>query len=163
MASSGSRSDGAAGSGGTKKPAGAATRRRSRPTPPAQNDTPAVEPGDDISVESTGDPVAAAGVDPETLLQANDEDLKKLEEARRAKLIKVGILGVVTVLLITFVIQNAKPVPVRLVFFTQTMRLIWLIVVAAALGGIGGYLIGKPDKHVRLHGPRRRREDAPPV
>lgn len=155
MASNGSRSGGAAGSGGPKTPKrGAATKRRSpRRAPKRSDDTPAVERGDDNAVGAAGDPDA--------LIEANDEDLKKLEAARRAKVIKAAIIGLVAVALITFVLQNARPVEIHLLLWTVSMRLIWVVVVAVALGAFGGYLVGKPDKNVRLHGPRRRREDAP--
>jgi len=136
------------GSSGSSAPGAAATRRRpSRPRPSATDDVP--ETGDDISVE------------PDVLIVANEVDLKKLEQARRSRLIKAGVVALAALLLIIFVLQNAKPVPVRLVFFTQSLRLIWLVVASAALGAVGGYFVAKPDKHLRLHGPRRRREDTP--
>jgi uncharacterized integral membrane protein len=62
----------------------------------------------------------------------------------------VAILGIVVILMI-FIIANAKAVPVSFVFFHRMPPLIWVMFACAVLGGIVGYLIGKPGRQVRLH------------
>jgi uncharacterized integral membrane protein len=55
-----------------------------------------------------------------------------------------------------FIISNDDPAPVSFVFFTRHPPLIWVMFACAVLGGLIGYLIGRPGKQIRLH---RRRED----
>lgn len=84
--------------------------------------------------------------------QADREHLKRLREARQRKLLRAGLIGLVLVALIVFVLQNAQPVEVHLLFLSGRPLLIWVIVACAALGGIVGYTLGKPNKDARLHG-----------
>ena len=101
--------------------------------------------------------------DPDARVDPNKLDLQQLQAVRRAKVAKAIALAVIALLLIIFAIQNARPVPVRLVAGTATIGVIWVVVIAAALGAVGGYLVGRPPKDLRLHGPRRRKEDPPPL
>jgi uncharacterized integral membrane protein len=84
--------------------------------------------------------------------QADRDHLKRLREARQRKLLKAGVIGIVLVALIIFVLQNAQPVEVHLLFLSGRPLLIWVIVACAALGGIVGYALGRPSKDTRLHG-----------
>lgn len=120
-------------------------------TPTKAAPTAPVETGDDPIVELVDEPVVE---------RANEHDLEVLMEERRAKLIKAGVLGAIAVVLITFVIQNADPVGLRILVFTVSVRLIWVIVGAVALGAAGGFLLGRPGKDLRLHGPKRRKNDS---
>ena len=54
------------------------------------------------------------------------------------------------ILLIVFIIQNSKRVPIDFVFFTRQSRLIWVMLACAIIGGIVGYLVGRPGKQIRL-------------
>ncbi|MGH9039914.1 MAG: lipopolysaccharide assembly protein LapA domain-containing protein [Acidimicrobiia bacterium] len=109
-------------------------------------------------VEKSNEPVIEP-VDPKKALAASKSDLARLQEARRARVIKAGILTAIALVLITFVLQNAEPVGIRLIAWTVSIRLIWVIVVSTLLGAVAGYLVGRPDKRLRLHGPNRRDED----
>ena len=135
-----------------KRPALPGTGRggRSRSTA-AKSDAPVVDSVVDDPVAETGGTKAA--------LAASQMDLAKLQAARRAKLIKAAVLTAIALIFITFVLQNAQPVGVRLLAWTVSVRLIWVIVASAVLGAVGGYLVGRPDKELRLHGPNRRDED----
>lgn len=100
--------------------------------------------------------------DPRPAADPNEIDLRQLASLRRAKVMKATVLGLIAVALIMLVIQNSTHVDVRLLFWDVSMRLIWIVVIATALGAVGGYLVGRPPKDLRLHGPRRRKEDPPP-
>ena len=63
---------------------------------------------------------------------------------------KVLVALFLLVILIIFVIANSDPVPVRFVFFTRQPRLIWVMIACSVLGGVVGYLIGRPGSQVRL-------------
>jgi uncharacterized integral membrane protein len=56
------------------------------------------------------------------------------------RLILLGLLGLYLVL---FVVLNAKTVKIRFVFFTSRISLIVALVLAAAIGFVGGYLVNE--------------------
>lgn len=88
--------------------------------------------------------------------KADQEHLHELQRARQARVAKVLVALAIVVVLVIFVISNSQPVPVDFVFVTRHPRLIWVMIFCSVLGGLVGYLIGRPGKQVRLH---RRRED----
>jgi uncharacterized integral membrane protein len=97
----------------------------------------------------------------------DEQHLHDLQRARQARVAKVVAALVILVILIVFIIANANPVRVSFVFVTRHPKLIWVMLACAILGGILGYLIGKPGRQVRLHRPddersrqRSPREDA---
>jgi uncharacterized integral membrane protein len=118
---------------------------------PAKSDAPVVE----VAVD---DPVLGPA-SPQKALAASETDLAKLQAARRARVIKAAVLTAIALIFITFVLQNAGAVGVRLLAWTVSIRLIWVIVASAVLGALGGYVVGRPDKRLLLHGPNRRDED----
>jgi uncharacterized integral membrane protein len=97
--------------------------------------------------------------DEKEALAASQADLAKLRAVRRARLIKASILAAIAVVFITFVLQNATPVGLKVLGWTVSVRLIWVIVASMLLGAVAGYLVGRPDKQLLLHGPSRRQED----
>src|SRR5437870_3430235 len=96
------------------------------------------------AVPGQGQPESAPPLSEQEHLAA----LRRVREARVAK--TLAVLAIVVVLVI-FVIANSQPVKVNFVFVTRHPRLIWVMFACAVLGGIAGYLIGKPGKQVRLH------------
>ncbi|MDQ1565806.1 MAG: hypothetical protein QOF96_686, partial [Actinomycetota bacterium] len=56
--------------------------------------------------------------------------------------------------------QNAQGVNVHLLLFSVNIRLIWVIFGCALLGGVAGYLIGRPDKSLRALLPQKQRKPA---
>ena len=81
--------------------------------------------------------------------------VQDIDRLRRARLTKVLIaLGIVVILLI-FITSNSQGVKVHFVFFTRRPPLIWVMFACAVLGGIVGYLIGKPGKQITLRRPKR--------
>lgn len=77
------------------------------------------------------------------------DDLEVIDRERRrrvrALVVAVGIL----VLLAVFVVRNSHRVPVDFVFFTREARLIWVMAACALLGGVVGYLAGRPPRRLR--------------
>jgi uncharacterized integral membrane protein len=88
--------------------------------------------------------------------KADREHLRDIQRARQARVAKVLVAVAIVVILIIFITSNAQPVPVDFVFVTRRPRLIWVMVACVILGGLVGYLIGRPGGQVKLH---RRREE----
>lgn len=75
--------------------------------------------------------------------------LQNLEARRAERLVKIVQLTLIAVVFAIFVLQNADPVDVNFLIFSLNIRLIWVIFGCAALGGVAGYLIGRPEKSLR--------------
>jgi uncharacterized integral membrane protein len=89
--------------------------------------------------------------------KADAEHLRELQKERQARVTKAIIALALAVILVVFIIQNSQRVEAHFVFFTHEARLIWVMFACAVLGGILGFLLGRPGKQVRLH----RRKDEP--
>lgn len=107
-------------------------------------------------------PTTPSVVDEAQRRRSDRKHLRKLQRARQARVIKAAALALIAIALITLVIQNARPVGVRLLFWTQSVRLIWVIIGSALLGAVAGYLVARPDKNIRLHPPERPTEPERP-
>lgn len=81
--------------------------------------------------------------------------LQNMEAQRAERLMKVGQLALIAIVFITFVLQNAQPVNVHFLLFSLNIRLIWVIFGCGLLGGVAGYLIGRPDKSLRALLPQK--------
>ncbi|HEV8682549.1 MAG TPA: LapA family protein [Actinomycetota bacterium] len=60
--------------------------------------------------------------------------------------IKVGLGLLLLILFILFIIQNSDPVPVNFVFFRANIRLIWVFLGCAVIGGVIAWLVGRPRR-----------------
>ena len=108
---------------------------------------PPTDPGPTVSADE--------GVTARTA-SAEEKQLAAQRRARQARVAKVLVaLGIIAVLII-FVTSNSQKVPVDFVFITRGFPLIWVMFACAVLGGIAGYLIGKPGRQVL---PERKSED----
>ena len=87
---------------------------------------------------------------------SEQEELAALRRIREARVAKTLAVLAIVVVLVIFVIANSQPVKVNFVLVTRHPRLIWVMFACAVLGGIAGFLIGKPGKQVRAG---RRRKD----
>ena len=88
---------------------------------------------------------------------ADQELLDHLRRQRQGRLAKVIVALTLIVLLIIFIIANSQPVKVNFVFVSRHPRLIWVMLGCAVVGGIAGYLIGRPGRQL----PFRRHRDEP--
>ncbi|MDQ1518755.1 MAG: hypothetical protein QOE80_4585 [Actinomycetota bacterium] len=86
--------------------------------------------------------------------------LMQMEQRQRERLMKVAQLTAIAIVFITFVLQNAQGVNVHFLLFSVNIRLIWVIFGCAFLGGVAGYLIGRPDKSLRALLPQKQRKPA---
>ena len=87
--------------------------------------------------------------------------LHQMEARQRERLVKVAQLTLIAIVFITFVLQNAQGVNVHFLLFALNIRLIWVIFGCGVLGGIAGYLIGRPDKSLRALLPQKDRAKRP--
>ena len=106
-----------------------------------EHGTPEEQPGDRGGTPPPDDPLAVA------------------RRARQARVAKALVALAIVVVLIVFVIANSQPVKVNFVVVTRHPRLIWVMFACAVLGGLAGYLIGKPGRQVRP--PRRGEHEKP--
>ncbi|HEV8571912.1 MAG TPA: LapA family protein [Actinomycetota bacterium] len=60
--------------------------------------------------------------------------------------IKVGLGLFLLVVFILFIIQNSDPVLVNFVFFRANIRLIWVFLGCAVIGGVIAWLVGRPRR-----------------
>ena len=82
---------------------------------------------------------------------ADRQHLRRIQRQRQARVVKAVVALAIIVLLVVFVIRNSDPQPIDFVFKTGRFRLIYVLIVTALLGGIAGYLLGRPSKGTRLH------------
>lgn len=79
---------------------------------------------------------------------ADDLDLER--RAVRRRIVQLVSLLALVVILVAFVVENAQRVKIHFVFFTKDVRPIWLMLTSAILGGLVGYLVGRPGRQVRM-------------
>jgi uncharacterized integral membrane protein len=101
-------------------------------------------------------PGAPSGI-PEPETRVEQQHLRALQRERQARVAKAIVALLILMLLIIFIISNAQHVPVDFVFFTRHPRLIWVMFACTVLGGVVGYIIGRPGKQVRI---RRTKDEA---
>ena len=87
--------------------------------------------------------------------------LQHLEARRAERVVKVAQLTLIAIVFITFVLQNADPVNVHFLVFSLNIRLIWVIFGFVVLGGVAGYLIGRPEKSLRSLLPQKENKPRP--
>jgi uncharacterized integral membrane protein len=86
------------------------------------------------------------------------EHARELQRERRNRVLKTLVALAILVVLIIFIVTNSQPVLVKFVFFDGRPRLIWVMFACAVLGGLVGYLVGRPGKQVRFHRSREERK-----
>jgi len=80
-----------------------------------------------------------------------DQDrLHQLQRHRQTRAAKTIVLLVILTILILFIVWNAHDVPVNYVFFKANNGLIWVMLTCAVLGGIVGFIIGRPGRAFRF-------------
>jgi uncharacterized integral membrane protein len=78
-----------------------------------------------------------------------EHSLDQVAKARRRRTAKAVLALLIFVFLVLFVVANSQPVEVNFLFFTAHPRLIWVMVTCAVLGGVLGYLLGRPGSEAR--------------
>jgi len=97
----------------------------------------------------------AGSTDPREL---EDQDrLRQLSRARQGRAVKLIVAVALLVILIMFIVANSKRVQISYVFFSRNTRLIWIMLACSFLGGVIGYLVGRPGRQFRF-----RRKDTEP-
>jgi uncharacterized integral membrane protein len=77
-----------------------------------------------------------------------------------SRLFYIGLvlLALLAAYAVAFVLENGKSVSVRFVFGTAQVSLIWLILLALAVGLVGGLLIAALERRRRLRRQQRRQQ-----
>jgi uncharacterized integral membrane protein len=86
------------------------------------------------------------------------EQQRQLQKARQRRVVKWLVALVLLVIFIVFIAQNSRETRIDFVFFNRHPKLIWIMLACGIIGGIIGYLVGRPGKQVRI----RRKKDEPP-
>jgi uncharacterized integral membrane protein len=117
------------------------------PEPPAAK---APEP----SATGAGEPTPAGRAEPE-------HSLAEVARARRRRVAKAVGVVLLFVLLVLFIVANSQPVEVNYLFFKAHPRLIWVMVTCAVLGGVLGYMLGRPGREGKAK--KRKKAGEPPA
>ena len=79
------------------------------------------------------------------------EHLARLRRARQGRVIKLVIALAILVIFIVFIIGNSGRQPIDFVFVESEVPLIWVMLACAVLGGIVGFILGRPGRQFRFH------------
>src|SRR5439155_25393286 len=90
-------------------------------------------------------------------VRADQDHLRALQRERQARVAKALVALGLAVILIMFILFNSAATRVSFVFFHRKPPLICVMFACAVLGGIVGFLIGRPGKQLRLR--RRPKEE----
>lgn len=82
-----------------------------------------------------------------------------IDRARRRRVARLLSVLALVVILIVFIIRNSQRVPIDFVFVDRHARLIWIMLACAVLGGLVGFLVGRPGKQFRRDKDKDRGED----
>jgi uncharacterized integral membrane protein len=152
---SGSKSQGSTG-GSSRSKTRAGTRPKAKPDTSSIAE-PTVTATDDVLAASNAQRALSSDMPRVAWLRSQ---LQNLEAQRAERLVKVAQLTLIAIIFITFVLQNADPVNVHFLVFSLNIRLIWVIFGCGLLGGVAGYLIGRPEKSLRAMLPQKEKKPA---
>jgi uncharacterized integral membrane protein len=80
------------------------------------------------------------------------ERMQQLQRHRQTRVAKTIVLLGLLLILILFIVWNAHKVDVSFVFGTASVDLIWVMLACALLGGIIGFIVGRPGRGFRFRG-----------
>ena len=85
--------------------------------------------------------------EPEDPRNRDDEErLRQLQRHRQTRAAKTIVLLAVLTILLLFIVWNAHDVDVSFVFGDAKVGLIWVMLACTILGGIVGFIIGRPGR-----------------
>jgi uncharacterized integral membrane protein len=87
------------------------------------------------------------------------EHERQIQRARQRRVAKWLVALFLLIIFIVFIAQNSRETRIDFVFFNRHPKLIWIMLACGIVGGIIGYLIGRPGKQVRL----RKKKGEPPT
>jgi len=77
---------------------------------------------------------------------------RRIQRDRRARLATALSVLTLVVLFVVFISQNIDERPtIDFLLFHFQVSVIWIFLVVAILGGVVGYLLGRPSRRLRLH------------
>lgn len=77
---------------------------------------------------------------------------RKIQRDRRARVASALFVLVLVVLFVVFIAQNIDETPrIDFLFFHFEVSVIWIFLAVAFLGGVVGYVLGRPSRRLRLH------------
>ncbi|MBI4261290.1 MAG: LapA family protein [Actinobacteria bacterium] len=79
------------------------------------------------------------------------EHLQRLRRSRQARVVKLSVALFFVVVFAVFVIGNSEKANVDFVFVESAVPLIWVMLACAIVGGIVGFVIGRPGRQFRFH------------
>lgn len=138
--------------------------RAKRPTGTTAADVPIAEPtvtADDAVLAASNTQRALSPDMPRVAWLRTQ--LMQLEARQRDRLVRVLWLTLIGIVFIAFVLQNAQPVNVHVLLFSMNVRLIWVIFGCGLLGGVAGFLIGRPDRNLQSLFPHKLRREKKPA
>jgi uncharacterized integral membrane protein len=92
--------------------------------------------------------------------KADLEHSRQLQRERQARVAKAVVGLFILGVLIAFIVANGHSVKVNFVFLTRQPPLIWVMFSCSVLGGLLGYLVGRPGKQIRFHRKKDERREA---
>jgi uncharacterized integral membrane protein len=96
------------------------------------------------------------GSDAESIPADASDRLAQQERERRARVTKVVVGLILLGILITFVSTNLGSTKVHFVFFSSNAPLIWVMLGCAIVGGVVGFLVGRPGRQIGRDRGRRK-------
>jgi uncharacterized integral membrane protein len=78
------------------------------------------------------------------------EHQRQLQKARQRRVVKWLVALFLLVIFIVFIVQNSRETRIDFVFFNRHPKLIWIMLACGIIGGIIGFLVGRPGKQVHL-------------
>ena len=76
------------------------------------------------------------------------EHERQLQQHRQRRVAKLLVALFLVVIFVVFIVQNSRPTRIDYVFFHRDTRLIWIMLACGIIGGVVGFLVGRPGKQV---------------
>lgn len=77
---------------------------------------------------------------------------RRIQRDRQSRLAAALFVLALVVLFVVFIAQNIDETPrIDFLFFHFEVSVIWIFLAVAFLGGVVGYVLGRPSRRLRLH------------